>query len=491
MVMRVSRIRAGASFLLLISASLMACGESSTPAGTSGPELLSSFEPTGCRFQIAPRAEYKDFSAGRPQVGPNPDIRRVRLGLGGNVTPGGDGRANPAASAGFAWQTDDGTLASEVTWGSTPDPAAWPAENRTNGVTWLTPEGMIAPNGDQRMHEAYVCGLSPATTYYYRVGGGPAGSESWSEVHSFTTTPTDPNATVTIGITGDSRGQENDAWGLVQRRMMMAGVDLQLFSGDMINLATDQGEWERWLDRAWRDTDDSLSTLGQILALSAHGNHDNHTALYFGNLVLPQEPVKYPKYGELFFSVDVGPVHIIVIDDAWIGFPNGDPDFVSVFTEWLRADLDAAKANRANVPWIVPVHHHHEYSVSNHGDDDDVLKVRAFFTPIWDEYHVDMVINGHSHNYERSKPLTGPADNPTVQTSFADGTVYVVCAGVGAPAYSAGTSPFLEVTRDYKTSGAIGLYGILTATKTSLKLSAHELRTDGSDPMFDEVTITP
>ena len=58
------------------------------------------------------------------------------------------------------------------------------------------------------MHEAYVCGLAPATTYYYRVGGGPAGDEVWSDVYCFTTTPSDPAAPVTIGVTGDSRGQE-------------------------------------------------------------------------------------------------------------------------------------------------------------------------------------------------------------------------------------------------------------------------------------------
>src|SRR5262249_48728138 len=182
--------------------------------------------------------------------------------------------------------------------------------NRTNGVTWLTPAGELNSNGDARMHEAYVCGLKPATTYYYRVGGGPSGKESWSDVYTFTTTPADANAPVTIAVSGDSRGELNDAWRVLQRRVLAAGATLQLFSGDMINFAPDQGEWEKWLDSGWKDTDGSLLTLGQILTLSAHGNHDNHTALFFGNLVLPQDRAKYAKYGELFFSVDVGPAHI-------------------------------------------------------------------------------------------------------------------------------------------------------------------------------------
>ena len=97
---------------------------------------------------------------------------------------------------------------------------------------------------------------------------------------------------------------------------------------------------------------------------------------------------------------------------------------------------------------------------------------------------------GHDHNYERSKPLTGPADNPTIHAEPKDGTVYVVCAGAGADGYSPGTSAFTEMSHGYDDSAALGVYGMLTATQTTLKLEAHELRTDATDPIFDTLTIT-
>ena len=474
------------------AAIFFAACEETTPEPVEPPPDVTGqdFQPQGCPFTVGGREEYLAYLPAKIETAAAPNIRRVRLGLGGNVAVGAAGRADPATTAAFGWQTDDGTLVSEVTWGTTPDPAGWPATNRTNGVTWLTPMGVLNPNGEARMHEAYVCGLTPATTYYYRVGGGPAGAEVWSEVHSFTTTPSDPGAEVTIALSGDSRGQNFDAWRLIQRRAMAQNATLQLFSGDMIQFATDQQEWEKWLDLAWKDADGSLLSLGQLLTLSAHGNHESHSSLFFGNLVLPQDRAKYPKYSELFFSVDVGPVHIVVIDDAYIGNPTSDPDFAGVLTEWLRADLGAANENRSNVPWILTMHHHSAYSSSNHGEDKDVLRGRDFFVPIWDEFHVDMDIAGHDHNYERSKPLTGPADSPTVHTSFADGTTYLVCAGAGADAYSAGMSPFTAISRDYKTGGALGFYGILKATKASLTLEAHELRADESDPVFDTITMT-
>jgi hypothetical protein len=465
-------------------------GAGRTSSVSSSGATPSSFTPAGCSFSIAPRPEYQGFSLGKAESGPTPNIRRVRLGLGGNVAVGMKGHADPSTSIAFAWQTDDGTLASDVTWGNNPDAAKWPATNRTQGVTWLTPPGTINGKGPERMHEAYVCGLTPATTYYYRVGGGPAGSEQWSEVYSFTTVPSDPTAKVTIGISGDSRGELGDAWRLIQRRMRLAGVGLQLFSGDVTVLPTDQAEWEQWLDAAWKDTDGSPLTLAEVLMLSAHGNHEAHSSLFFGNLVLPQDQATYAKYAELFFSVDVGPAHIVVLDDTWIAHPAEDTDYRDVLERWLDADLGAAVKNRANVPWIITVQHRSEFSSSRHGRDADVLRTREYFVPIWDRYHVDLAIRGHDHNYERSKPLTGPANNPTISTSPSNGTIYVVCAGSGASGYRPGSSPFTEVSHSFSASGALGVYGILSVDQSTLKLEARDLRADATDPVIDVLTIT-
>lgn len=463
-------------------------GGSGGSGGSGGGSSTQAYKPAGCAFEIAPRPEYLDWSTGQTATLPTPNIRRVRLGLGGNTTPG-PGKADPATSIGVAWQTDDGTLASEITWGSSPDPASWPAANRASGATWLTPQGIIQPNGDARMHEVHICGLTPSTTYYYRVGGGPAGSEVWSDVYSFTTTPAAGEGSVTIAVNGDARGQKGGAWRLYQRKARNKGVNLQLFSGDAINLALDQGEWEEWLDLAWKDDDGSLLTLGGVLNLVTNGNHDNRSTLFFGNLVLPQDP-KQPLFSELFYSVDAGPVHIVVIDDFFFTASAVLDEDRAAAAAWLDADLTAANQNRANVPWIITVHHHGPFSSSNHGEDSDVFRGREFLMPVYDKHHVDMDVAGHDHNYERSKPLSGSPETPTIQESAADGTVYLLCAGAGAPAYTPGTSDWTAISKGYKTGGAIGVYGFLTASKTELSLEAYELHPDGTDPLFDTYVIT-
>src|SRR5262249_19535333 len=143
-------------------------------------------------------------------------------------------------------------------------------------------------------------------------------------------------------------------------------------------------------------------------------------------------------------------------------------NYADTLTAWLNADLTKATANRTSVPWIIAAHHEPPYSSSTHGEDSDVLRVRQFFGPIWDKYHLDLDIAGHDHDYERSRPLTGPTDNPTIKPSFTDGTAYLVCAGAGADPYPSATSTFTEISRDYQAGGAIGFYTLLKISKASL-----------------------
>src|SRR5262245_14319041 len=93
-----------AATALALSASLAgACGgggDSNTTGASSSNATSSSggqggdggggsapvgFAPEGCAFSIAPRMEYKDFQVAPSDVGATPNIRRVRLGLGGSV----------------------------------------------------------------------------------------------------------------------------------------------------------------------------------------------------------------------------------------------------------------------------------------------------------------------------------------------------------------------------------------------------------------------
>ena len=60
------------------------------------------------------------------------------------------------------------------------------------------------------------------------------------------------------------------------------------------------------------------------------------------------------------------------------------------------------------------MNHRGLFSTSLHSTDVDVIAARNALAPLFDKYKVDLVINGHDHEYERSAPITD-GDPPTVQ----------------------------------------------------------------------------
>jgi hypothetical protein len=74
-------------------------------------------------------------------------------------------------------------------------------------------------------------------------------------------------------------------------------------------------------------------------------------------------------------------------------------------------------------------------SGTRHGS---ALDLQAAWMPVVDKHKLDLVLNGHEHQFEISKPMF----NNTVQASNADGSVYVVAGGAGAELYGFGTPGF-------------------------------------------------
>ncbi|MBC6433088.1 metallophosphoesterase [Nostoc sp. HG1] len=76
---------------------------------------------------------------------------------------------------------------------------------------------------------------------------------------------------------------------------------------------------------------------------------------------------------------------------------------------WLQKELSIS-----NAPWKVVFGHHPIYSSGQYGSNPDFIKT---FTPLFQKYGVQLYINGHEHNYERTRAI--------------DGTTYLIC-GAGA-----------------------------------------------------------
>ena len=140
------------------------------------------------------------------------------------------------------------------------------------------------------------------------------------------------------------------------------------------------------------------------------------------------------------------------------------------------------------MPFVAVVHHRGLYTTSNHADDNDVLDLRKMLAPLYDANHVDLVVNGHDHAFERSKTLRAGADPrgaPAV-TAAGQGTVYVVNAGAGAEAYGVGPAPFIEKSATFgKGTPYDGIYGVLTLDGRKMTVATYGLSAAGNDPVID------
>lgn len=142
--------------------------------------------------------------------------------------------------------------------------------------------------------------------------------------------------------------------------------------------------------------------------------------------------------------------------------------------------LDSSKAREAQVPWlrnalennpnhwtIVTFHH----PVFSPGRDRDNEELRELWKPIFDEFRVDLVLNGHDHTYVRTGPMqhSETVNLPTGYQQAYDpdiGTVYVV--SVSGPKMYEITKPPFGVRQAENTQ----LYQVIHVTPWEIEFKA-------------------
>jgi acid phosphatase type 7 len=111
-----------------------------------------------------------------------------------------------------------------------------------------------------------------------------------------------------------------------------------------------------------------------------------------------------PSGDESYYAFEMGNVHFISLDSFGYQEGLGLADSMSKQYQWLEADL---KQNIAQ--WTIVFFHHPPFSKGSHDSDkeDWLIKLRQVTVKLLDKYNVDVVLNGHSHNYERSFLMRG------------------------------------------------------------------------------------
>ena len=358
--------------------------------------------------------------------GADPTPRLVHLGVVGD----------PKTSVVMQWRTNDEvTRAGFVRYAQGANLTADALTNTVGGLQFAytgTPCAVGGPTCPFRQHQAHVCNLQAGTTYSYQVGSiNPNnGTQYLSPVYTFHTAPditAAPGTDTLLGFVGDARGGY-DVWQQLVTLLQSYTPDMILFSGDAVTVGITQVEYEEFLGEA----EPLLATTQMYFA---DGNHEADAVNFFSQFAMPGDQQN--------FGVDWGYAHITVANDTPV-----DPNAITgAFAQDLAADLSA----NANARWKLVMHHQPIYSASTkHGS---TVTLQQAWQPIYDQNHVDLVLNGHDHDYEVSKPLVGSATQPTSDNA----TVYIVAGGAGAELYPNGSGFWTEYSESTYSAATIDI----------------------------------
>jgi hypothetical protein len=302
-------------------------------------------------------------------------------------------------------------------------------------------------------HSVQLTGLDPETFYYYTIETGTHVLQADTDNYFRTASMADSEEAIRIwaigdfGIGSNAQNAVRDAY-INYTGSTYTNTCLWLGS-NAYNSGTD-AEYQAKVFDVYQQQ------LKSIPLYSAVGNNDyanvgyvSSSALttafpYFSIMSNPTagEAGGVPSGTEKYYSFNYANVHFVVLD-TYGAFSNpGSP-----MHNWLVSDLAANSQT-----WTVIYFHHPPYTKGDYNSDADMelINVRQNLNPVFDDYHVDVVLSGHSHTNERSMLIKGhyglastfawaniiqggsgaPID-PYVKFDPFDGTVYAVCGTSG------------------------------------------------------------
>ncbi len=238
----------------------------------------------------------------------------------------------------------------------------------------------------RQKHHVKLQGLEISSRYFYEVYSGEglvAGEEN------FRTARRHDERTFSFLVLGDSGVDTPTQWDIgrqMQRSTNEQEVDFVVHVGDVHQGSGDY--YDNIYFKPYR------SLLKNINVFTSLGNHDvitDNGAVYLDDFYLPNNN---PDSTERYYSFRWANAYFIALDT------NGDFTPGSAQHEFLVGAL--TDSLRQSATWTFVYAHHPPYTehwTNYYGDK----RVQDHLVPIFEEYDVDMVMNGHTHSYERGE----------------------------------------------------------------------------------------
>jgi hypothetical protein len=356
----------------------------------------------------------------------------------GSTDSSGDTQA-PTTPAGLAAGTATATSV----------PLSWGAATDNVGVTGYD----VLRNGTAVATSATTSytdtGLTPATSYTYAVRARDAAGNASPASTPITVKTTAGSAGFVLAAAGDiaeqctasSSGCVHPKTAKLVENMGPAAV---ITMGDNQYDEPTLSDFKNYYDKTW----------GKFKNIThpVPGNHESYSGFtgydqYFGAIAKPQ--------GQRYYSWEMGNWHFIALDSN--DFTTHDDFAEPPQITWLKQDL------AGNTKGCVAAYYHHpRWSSGDHGDNKDSIELWNLMVA----NKVDLVLNGHDHDYERFVPQNadGKAD--------ANGPVEIVGGSGGANLYD--LSPAHPTT-----AKLLKTFGVLKLSMTDTSFQTQLIGVDG------------
>ena len=264
----------------------------------------------------------------------------------------------------------------------------WETDRPSQGaVAYGETEAYGSSVGDSALgtrHAVTLAGLDPYTAYHYRVesNGAPLSEES-----TFRTAAGPDQAQFTLAVLGDTHTPQIHQ--ALVNRIVPLQPDLVLHTGDLVDLGSALPYWDSFFEV-------ERELMAGIPLFPTLGNHERNDPHYFDYFYLPGN--------ERWYTFDYGNARFVCLQVD--GIADYGPQ--SEQYAWLEGTLAANTQ-----PWLFVYFHIPPYSSSSDAHEG---RIRQTLAPLFERYGVDVVFNGHHHNYERNQ---------------VEGITYVVTGGGG------------------------------------------------------------
>lgn len=319
-------------------------------------------------------------------------------------------------------------------------------------------------------HEVTITGLQPHTRYFYAVGDFKRMMQGDTSNYFYTLPEPGTASVYRIGAFGDCGNNSVNQRRVKQAVLNYLGgnyMDAWILLGDNAYGSGTDAEFQAKFFNIYKN-----DLLKQYPLFPCPGNHDyndrdfpgavetairTHQTAYYANFSMPQqgESGGVPSHTQAFYSFDIGNAHFLSMDSEGLEDSQYHMyDTLGPQVQWVKRDLEA----NADKQWVIAYWHHPPYTMGSHNSDqaDELIKIRENLLRILERYGVDLVLCGHSHDYERTRLIKGHygmmntfsagkhnvsgssglydgSDNscPYIKDSANTGTVYVVTGSAG------------------------------------------------------------